>query len=275
MTDLVAAALGVGAGRLLAGRALARPPAWSLRTNVSGREVPAVLGLPVAAGGIVALAVLLAGEAAGVEPARTARVAVAAALVLALMAAAGWWDDRRGDESARGFAGHLGAARGGRLTGGLVKIAGGGAAGVAAAALVYPSSLAPAALTALAVPLAANLFNLLDRAPGRAGKAALVAALPLLVFAPVAWAVAAGGTFGTLAGVLPADLRERGMLGDAGANPMGALLGLGLAVTLGTAGLAVAVVVMLALNLASERWSFSQVIERSPPLRWFDSIGRK
>ncbi len=36
-----------------------------------------------------------------------------------------------------------------------------------------------------------------------------------------------------------------------------------------------AVVVLLALNLASERWSFSKVIERTPPLRWLDAIGRK
>jgi UDP-GlcNAc:undecaprenyl-phosphate GlcNAc-1-phosphate transferase len=70
------------------------------------------------------------------------------------------------------------------------------------------------------------------------------------------------------------DLGERAMLGDAGANAMGALAGfllvwrspLWLIVTLA--------VVLLALNLASERWSFSAVIEKVGFLRWIDGLGR-
>ncbi len=31
---------------------------------------------------------------------------------------------------------------------------------------------------------------------------------------------------------------------------------------------------LIALNLASEFVSFSRVIERVPPLRWFDQLGR-
>ncbi|MDQ3952813.1 MAG: hypothetical protein M3279_07630, partial [Actinomycetota bacterium] len=90
-----------------------------------------------------------------------------------------------------------------------------------------------------------------------------------------AWAIAAAGTFGALAALLPTDLGERGMLGDAGANPVGGLLGLGLAASLDAAALTAVVLVLLALNAASERWSFSEVIARTPPLRAFDSIGRK
>ena len=33
-------------------------------------------------------------------------------------------------------------------------------------------------------------------------------------------------------------------------------------------------VVLIALNLLSEVVSFSRVIERVPPLRWFDRLGR-
>ena len=65
------------------------------------------------------------------------------------------------------------------------------------------------------------------------------------------------------------------MLGDAGANPLGAVLGLGLAVTFGFYLDLYAIVVLLALNLASERWSFSAFIARTPPLRWVDSLGRE
>jgi UDP-N-acetylmuramyl pentapeptide phosphotransferase/UDP-N-acetylglucosamine-1-phosphate transferase len=268
---LIAGAVGALAALWMTARSLASPPEWSLRTNVSGKRVPAVLGVAVVFGGAIAMAVLhVAAVLEWVD--RNGEVDSAALIVFLAMAAAGTWDDRRGDESPRGFGGHL---RAGRLTGGLVKIAAGGLSGLAAGLIVYPDRLAMAGLTALAVPLTANLFNLLDRAPGRTGKVALLVALPLLALGHVDWALAAAGPFGALAAVLPSDLGERGMLGDAGANPLGALAGLGLAVSLDVWPLTAVVVALLALNAASERWSFSAVIERTPLLRRLDSIGRK
>ncbi|HYP22451.1 MAG TPA: hypothetical protein VEV43_02660 [Actinomycetota bacterium] len=271
MNDLLWALAAAGTGALVAlafrAPALASPPPWSLRTNVSGRQVPAVLGVGVVLGGAGGGLAGALGRGDGLG-----RLEAATAIAFLGLAAAGLWDDTRGDESPRGFGGHL---RAGRLTGGLVKIAAGGLAGIAAAALLYRDDLVMAALTALAVPLAANLFNLLDRAPGRTGKVALLAGLPLLAMGDERWAVDAAGAFGALAALLPADLGERGMLGDAGANPLGALVGLGLAVSLDAAPLGAVVVVLLALNAASERWSFSKVIESSPPLRALDELGRK
>jgi len=70
------------------------------------------------------------------------------------------------------------------------------------------------------------------------------------------------------------DLGERGMLGDAGSNAMGAIIGYLLAASLPTAWLAVVAVALLALNLLSERISFSTVIERFAPLRAIDGLGR-
>lgn len=268
---LVLAAAGALPALLVAASELARPPRWSLRTNVSGREVPAVLGRALVAGGLLSLLVGV-GLAMATWVLWPGRVGGAAAVVLILLGVAGGWDDSRGDEAPRGFAGHL---RAGRLTGGVVKILAGGAAGVIAGLLVHPGEPGLAALTALAVPLAANLFNLLDRAPGRTGKVALLFALPLLALGDERWAIASAGTFGALAAVLPSDLDERGMLGDAGANPLGGLVGLGLGVSLGTVPLSVVVAVLLLLNAASERWSFSEVIERTPFLRTIDAIGRK
>ena len=269
---IAAAASGALTAFVVAAFALASPPQWSLRTNVSGKQVPAVLGIAVVAGGAVGMAVAIGGAIVSLRHSR-GEAEAAALIVFIALAWAGLWDDRRGDEGPRGFGGHL---RAGRITGGLVKVAVGGCAGIVVGTLVlYPQDLVMAGLTALAVPLAANFFNLLDRAPGRAGKYALLAALPLLAFGREDWAVGAAGAFGALAAVLPADLGERGMLGDAGANPLGALIGLGLAVSLDEGPLAVAVAVLLLLNLASERWSFSRVIERTPLLRAWDAIGRK
>jgi hypothetical protein len=80
---------------------------------------------------------------------------------------------------------------------------------------------------------------------------------------------------GALSACLPLDLTEKAMLGDAGANPLGALLGVGLAVSLPAPGRWVAVVALLALNLVSERWSFSAVITTTPWLNRLDQMGRK
>ena len=67
---------------------------------------------------------------------------------------------------------------------------------------------------ALLVGLAANLWNQLDTQPGRALKAYLIAALPLRASLLPA------------AVLLPCDCREMTMLGDAGSNVLGGLLGL-------------------------------------------------
>jgi UDP-N-acetylmuramyl pentapeptide phosphotransferase/UDP-N-acetylglucosamine-1-phosphate transferase len=79
---------------------------------------------------------------------------------------------------------------------------------------------------------------------------------------------------GALAALLPADLGERVMLGDTGANPMGAVLALGLVLVAPFWGRVVALLVVLALNLVSEVVSFSAVIDRVRPLRWVDRAGR-
>jgi hypothetical protein len=64
------------------------------------------------------------------------------------------------------------------------------------------------------------------------------------------------------------------MLGDAGANPLGGVLGLGLATALDGRGRVVAVLVLVLLNGLSERYSFSRAIERTPVLRQLDLLGR-
>jgi hypothetical protein len=98
--------------------------------------------------------------------------------------------------------------------------------------------------------------------------------VPLVVVGDPGWVVAAAGLLGALAGCLSLDLSERAMLGDAGANPLGAVLGLGLGVTLETTGRLAAIALLVVLNAASEKWSFSRAIERVGWLRALDDIGR-
>ena len=63
------------------------------------------------------------------------------------------------------------------------------------------------------------------------------------------------------------------MLGDAGSNVLGLLLGIALFDRLGTLGLAVALAVILGLHALAETISLSRIIERLPPLRWVDRLG--
>lgn len=246
-----------------------RAPEMLLRTNINGKRVAATGGMCLAAGQAAALAVAVVGAAlTGYEGSVAAAVGGAATI----MFFAGTFDDLRGDEMDRGFEGHLRAAARGRLTGGLVKIAGGVAAGAVAGGLV--SSGRGAVETALLVALTANFFNLVDRAPGRAGKVAMLVAAIGIVAGPASWVVASAGLWGGLAALLPRDLAEEIMLGDSGANMLGAVAGLGLALALPESARVTVIVSLVLLTLASERWSFSRAIEANALLRSLDLWGR-
>ena len=116
---------------------------------------------------------------------------------------------------------------------------------------------------ALLVGLAANFLNQLDTRPGRALKAYLVAAG--VARAPVGVAVL----------LLPYDLREKTMLGDAGSNALGAMLGLSSVSRLTDRGRWLAIGSLAALTLLGERRSLGELIERSPGLSSLDALGRR
>jgi hypothetical protein len=125
------------------------------------------------------------------------------------------------------------------------------------------------------IALAANTANLLDLRPGRTAKVWFPCALAIAWVnvpgggEPVLWAVAGG-----LAVFVTAELREQVMLGDAGVNLLGAVVGVAAVASLSNPVLVACAAVLLALNLASEFVSFSKVIDATPPLRWFDRLGR-
>jgi UDP-N-acetylmuramyl pentapeptide phosphotransferase/UDP-N-acetylglucosamine-1-phosphate transferase len=244
------------------------------RTNFRGRTVSLAGGAALAVGASVA-----AAAGAGSPP------AAAAVLVAGLGAGAvGGYDDLAGDcggavsagAGAKGLRGHLGALRHGRVTTGVVKIAGIGAASLAAAALLRTTSRRRGDLVLDAALIAgtANLVNLLDLRPGRALKAGVLVGVPLAATRGPAGGIAAGTT-GAAVALLPSDLGERIMLGDCGANALGALLGTGLAARTGRVARALLVAGVAALTLASERVSFTQVIEGTPALRELDAFGRR
>lgn len=232
-----------------------------LRTNFRGRTVTLHQGSALACG--VCAATLLV-------PGPTIRVRAACALAAAGAAAFGVYDDLAGSTRTRGLRGHLGALARGRVTTGMVKMAGIGATGVAAAALLRRSPLDTLMDGAL-IATSANLLNLFDLRPGRAVKVALLAAVPALA-SPAAPLV--GPAVGASAALLPDELAERSMLGDGGANALGAALGAAAAAGAPRPLRAALLVAVAALTLASERVSFSRVIDRVPALRRLDRWGR-
>jgi hypothetical protein len=178
-------------------------------------------------------------------PARI-RLGVAAAALLGL--ADDLWS---GPE--RGFRAHLGKGS----TTGVAK-----AIGIPVAALAATRSVRGAALVALA----ANALNQLDTRPGRALKAFLVGAAlvrgPAKGYAPIAVLLA------------PYDLREMTMLGDAGANALGAVLGYGSVSKLTARGQILSIAALAALTVAGETRSLGALIERTPGLSHLDRLGR-
>lgn len=247
------------------------------RENVHGRMVPTgagvllAVGLVVIEGGRVVLASFGVGNVAGLTEARA--LVLIAVLGYVLL---GFIDDVAVEQGASGFRGHLRALARGELTTGGLKLAGGGLLALVVASPVAAGDLDRLVLDGLLVALAANLANLFDRAPGRVIKVGIVAYVPLAVAGGTdAVGVALAPLMGSVIGLFPDDLRERIMLGDAGANALGAALAVGAMLTLEPVGRDVAVAVLAALNLAAELFSFSRVIEAVPPLRALDRWGRR
>jgi UDP-N-acetylmuramyl pentapeptide phosphotransferase/UDP-N-acetylglucosamine-1-phosphate transferase len=160
------------------------------------------------------------------------------------------------------------------VTTGSLKVVGLVVTGLLGAALVdarHPrhTSRLSTALGAAVVAGAANAVNLFDLRPGRALKVTVAAALPVLGTVP--GAAAAGASLG----VVHDDLTATAMLGDTGANAAGALLGLALLERTALPGRVVALGGLAALTLASERVSFTRVIEGRRALRRLDEWGRQ
>lgn len=190
----------------------------------------------------------------------------------------GFLDDSLGQgtqaDTPRGWRGHAGALREGRLSTGAIKAIG----TLALAAYVVSGrgleSFEYLADVALLI-LATNLFNLLDLRPGRAEKALVILGLGLSLGA---WSEEPVELMGIFVGPVLVGawftLRERAMLGDTGSNLVGAIAGIWLLTALDETGRLIALGVVVALTIYGELRSISKAIESIPPLRSLDSLGR-
>ena len=282
-TALGAFTIGAVGSVTTAGLLSFRPPGglerW-IRESHAGRPVTLFEGPAYVVGAV-------AGALAGGAGAPAAVAALASGAFGAL-------DDLVEDTSSKGLRGHLAAATRGEVTTGAVKVVGLGVTGAVTAWIVDRSRTDPdhsrtdpgrtriragamsTLVGAAVIAGSANVVNLLDLRPGRALKVVILVALPIVAgdrgtrFSAVTAAAAAGAAMG----VLPKDLAGRSMLGDTGANSAGALLGTALVARTGTRGRLLALAMVTALTLASEKVSFTTVIESTPGLRELDALGR-
>ncbi len=245
------------------------PTSWD-RTSFSGTTVSLTEGAVACVG-------MISGAAALPSAVRLGAIAA-----IGSAAAAGYIDDQmeeRFPAKGKGLRGHLGALREGKLTSGALKI---GMIGAGAALGTLGLEREGGAIRRCAtwscqsalVAGTANLVNLLDLRPGRALKACGAVAVPLAlsghsIAAPIASSVIATGAV-----CAPSDLSGRTMLGDLGANALGAGLGFAFAACHYTAVRVGALGVVVGLTLASEKISFSKVIEENGFLSRIDQLGR-
>ncbi|MET9385092.1 hypothetical protein ABZY09_29470 [Streptomyces sp. NPDC002928] len=196
---------------------------------------------------------LYAGPASALAAAvGAARIRPAAGLAVAAAGVCGAYDDVAGDDR-RGFRAHLRALRDGEVTSGAVKLFGISGAGLVAGALLKERPL-DKVLAGIVIAGAAHFVNLVDVRPGRAAGAVLVLAAPgLLRKGPGAELAAVA--VGAAAAVLPDDLGERVMIGDAGAHALGAVLGAAVVAANGRAGLAAHAAAVVAAAVCGDRVS--------------------
>jgi glycosyl transferase family 2 len=153
----------------------------------------------------------------------------------------------------RGFRAHL---RAGTTTGTLKLV------GIPLWALWRTRSLS----AALLVALSASVVNQLDTRPGRAIKSFLLGSL-LLRGAP-------RGALAMAVLLAPYDHREMTMLGDAGSNALGAVLGLHSVRRLTGPRRIGAIGALAVLTVLADRRSLGELIESTPGLRALDALGR-
>ncbi|MFC4769214.1 hypothetical protein [Effusibacillus consociatus] len=258
---------------------MARTANW-VRPNYKGDLIPVGVGAVMLLAFVAVGVLMLAAEKFVQLDTRMPEI-----LLLAFgMSFLGLLDDTLGSRDIGGFKGHVRKlSREGELTTGFLKAAGGillafgtVIAGIpgdkfAMAAVPWLSILADT----LIIALMANWINLLDVRPGRALKGGLLKILILLPFVSPGLSVSLMMAAGVVVAYFPADLRAKAMMGDVGANFIGAVLGYLIAQTFDLGVKAILLLLLAGLHFYTESRSLSKVIEKNKWLSWVDHWGRE
>ncbi|MCL6588980.1 MAG: glycosyl transferase [Firmicutes bacterium] len=249
-----------------------------VKPNFRKEQIPASAGVlfAVALPTITGLGIILRA------PSFTAVHSYLFLFVIVAMGFMGFFDDQLGSHEVKGFAGHFRALfLEKRLTSGVFKAFFG-----AITALIFSLGtmellkvkwpLWSVIINFLLVTLAANTINIFDLRPGRAGK------IYLFIFAVI---VLCGVYYEDYLGLflpilaimlyyLPFDLKAKVMMGDSGANLLGASLGMMMAWMFDDIRKIIALVILALIQIAAEKVSFTEIIENSSWLKKLDEAGR-
>ncbi|HJV46499.1 MAG TPA: hypothetical protein VJ824_12340 [Bacillota bacterium] len=237
------------------------------RANYQGHQIPVSTGIlfPIIHLGLLPL---MMGE-------RFIKLFGLQSVALLIVAYVGFKDDQAGGWEAKGLKGHfLYAIRERRISTGLWKaIVVGGVAVVFSA--IYSTSWLLFMLDFLLISLSANFINLLDLRPGRAMKGFLILFLPFLFLAAgkvpyILW----------LSVVIPAsflfyqDVLGKVMLGDAGSNCLGMVLGFWIMLYAPLSFRVFIVILLIGIHYYAEKKSLTIFIQEVKFLQWLDMLGR-
>ncbi len=192
----------------------------------------------------------------------------------------GIMDDFLGTKDDKGFKGHIKALLKGRLTtGGLKAVSGFGIAFLISLSIsgdVYSvENVGNIVLNTFMIALFTNIINLFDLRPGRACKAYLFLMAISAVFASAdTYYFIYVILFGVILGYIRKDLKAMVMLGDTGSNAMGVSLGVLTAFSAPMSFRLTITIVLIALHLVSEFYSFTKIIEKVRLFKFIDDLGR-
>lgn len=194
-------------------------------------------------------------------------------LGVSVMGAVGIMDDLLGSSSVKGFKGHMGHLAAGKLTtGGLKALL--GSCGAAVASTYISSDVFEGILNLFIIASFSNLLNLLDLRPGRAIKSFFfIWGISYLFLHSMQYYYLLLPLAGGLIAYLPMDIKGRGMMGDAGSNALGMALGIYYCLGTEMQQKPILLAVLVLLQVVSEKYSFTKIIDRNKILRYIDCLG--
>ncbi|MDK2903545.1 MAG: hypothetical protein PWQ93_1464 [Clostridiales bacterium] len=241
-----------------------------LISNYNGRRIPTALGVILLPAASLSISFLY------FVPTINKSHLTAFLLLLYGMAFIGLIDDIFGERQVKGVKGHLAQLMSGHMTTGAFKALLGIAIALLACLSIY-SGIYVFVLNVFIIALSANFMNLFDLRPGRCLKVFWLMTAIVIVFAP--------GHIGGILFILPLlvgsivyfplDASEAGMLGDTGANMLGAAIGWVIVVSWPPSYKYIYLIGLVMVHLLAERYSFSAVIEHSRVLSAIDRMGRE
>ncbi len=237
--------------------------------NYRGKEIPAIGGIVFIPVLIFAVILLLFLESQ--NPYSYIRYL---ALVIS-MGFAGVVDDLVGDRKTKGLIKHIKSTIKGNMTTGFLKAF----IGFVMSCIISISTTSTYTeflANVFIISLFANTINLFDLRPGRAVKIFLAVSFVLLISALGSLAEAMPLIILNLAVLLYIryDLKEICMLGDTGANILGISAGYYSTLFLGINSKLILLFLLILLNVMSERFSITEIINSSRLLSYLDSLGR-